>query len=793
MFWRILKKDLKRKKTMNIILLLFVILCSMLAAASLNNIIAVTGGIEHFIEISDAPDVKIDMPVDQDLDKKLIAHPKVKSVKVEESFYLSPDHFKLNGEKHKDLINGTGIFSDKEFGCKYFDAEDQEITSVPAGSFYCTKNFLQGVSLEKGDILTVTINEETFSLRFEGGFKTVVHDTNNSSSPRVIVNSAVWDKMNKASENNAFTREKTLYVKTDDADAVIEAAGDTEGISVYTKDHFSSYFMYDMITAYILLAVCILLVIAAFVTLRFAIGFTISEEFREIGVMKAVGIQNVSIRSLYITKYAAIALIGSLIGYAGSIPLSSYLMRSISKNIVFSGSNTMIGIVGSLAVIALILLFSYGCTRGINKMSPIDAVRSGQTGERFGKRSVMHLGRSKLPSTGFMAVNDVLSAPKQFSIITVVFTLCVLMMTIMSTMANTLSSDKPIFLFGIPVETDVSIIDFEIPNNDSLKQAVDEAMKNDDGWKNLVKEMEKILDENDMPGKCTVTMGSIYTTVHGDKNAGISYNVTRNTPADTFIYDAGSAPMKPDEVALTSAAMEKIGAEIGDTIKVNVGGTEKELIITGTFSTFLNNGMSARLCEEAKMDLDKVNNFMGIQIEFDNSPDKTQIRSNIEKLKDITGVEKIYTNAEVVETFTEMSGTLNSVKQMMMLMTVIVTALIVILMERSFISKEKSEIALMKAVGFQNGSVIGQHTLRFAITAVIAVILASVIVLPMSKWLITFIFAQIGSVSSTGIAFDAVEIFAVCPAILIGVAVIGTLLTALYTKTIKASDTASIE
>ena len=49
MFWRILKKDLKRKKTMNIILLLFVILCSMLAAASVNNIVAVTGGIEHFM------------------------------------------------------------------------------------------------------------------------------------------------------------------------------------------------------------------------------------------------------------------------------------------------------------------------------------------------------------------------------------------------------------------------------------------------------------------------------------------------------------------------------------------------------------------------------------------------------------------------------------------------------------------------------------------------------------------------------------------------------------------------
>ncbi|MCR4814844.1 MAG: FtsX-like permease family protein [Lachnospiraceae bacterium] len=792
MFWRILKKDLKRKKTMNIILLLFVILCSMLAAASLNNIVAVTGGIKHFMEISDAPDVKISMPVDEDLDKKLIALPEVEKVKVEESFYLTAEHFKLNGEKHKDLISGTALISGKEFGCKYFDAENREITSVPAGGFYCTKNFLQGAPFEKDDILTVTIAEETFSLSFEGIYKTVAQDTNNSSSPYIILNSADWDKMNGSLEDSAFMTEKTIYVKTNDVDAVIKAAGDTEGISVYTKDQFSSYFMYDMLTAYILLAACGLLVAAAFVTLRFAIGFTISEEFREIGVMKAVGIQNSGIRSIYITKYAAISLIGSVIGYVASIPLSSYLLKSVQGSIVFSGNNTMIGITGSAAVIVLILLFSYGCTIGINKMSPIDAVRSGQTGERFGKRSVMHLGRSKLPATGFMALNDVLSAPKQFAIITVVFTLCVLMMTVMSNCAVTLSSDKPIFLFGIPVETDASILDNDI-SNDAIKQAIGEFMTSNDSWKSLVKETEKMLDENGMPGKATVTISCLYTTVHGDKSVGISYHVTRNTPADKFIYDEGTAPRKPDEVALTAAAMEKLDARIGDRIKVNTGGAEEELIITGTFSTFMMGGMAARLCEDAELNLEKLNNHMGIQIEFDDSPDEAEIGRRIEKLKDVTGAEKIYSNAQMVETFTEMSGTLDMIKKMMMLMTVIVTALIVILMERSFISKEKSEIALMKAVGFQDGSVIGQHTLRFTLAAVVASVLASVIVLPFSKALLTFIFAQIGSVSSTGIAFDAVEIFAVCPAILIGVTVIGTLLTALYTKTIKASDTASIE
>ena len=39
MFLRILKKDLKRNKTMNIIILLFVILCSMFAAASVTDVL----------------------------------------------------------------------------------------------------------------------------------------------------------------------------------------------------------------------------------------------------------------------------------------------------------------------------------------------------------------------------------------------------------------------------------------------------------------------------------------------------------------------------------------------------------------------------------------------------------------------------------------------------------------------------------------------------------------------------------------------------------------------------------
>ena len=59
LFFRILKKDLKRKKIMNTILLLFVILSTMFASSSINNMVSVYGGIDYFFEKANMPDFVI--------------------------------------------------------------------------------------------------------------------------------------------------------------------------------------------------------------------------------------------------------------------------------------------------------------------------------------------------------------------------------------------------------------------------------------------------------------------------------------------------------------------------------------------------------------------------------------------------------------------------------------------------------------------------------------------------------------------------------------------------------------
>ena len=48
MYWNILKRDIRRKKTMNVILLLFTILAAVFVASGLNNVFTVMNGKEYF-------------------------------------------------------------------------------------------------------------------------------------------------------------------------------------------------------------------------------------------------------------------------------------------------------------------------------------------------------------------------------------------------------------------------------------------------------------------------------------------------------------------------------------------------------------------------------------------------------------------------------------------------------------------------------------------------------------------------------------------------------------------------
>ena len=183
----------------------------------------------------------------------------------------------------------------------------------------------------------------------------------------------------------------------------------------------------------------------------------------------------------------------------------------------------------------------------------------------------------------------------------------------------------------------------------------------------------------------------------------------------------------------------------------------------------------------------------GVQIKLNGDPDEKTVSDTIKKLSEKLESDKVFTAEDSIKMMTQASDPINAIKKLDMILTVILTSLIILLMERSFISKEKSEIALMKAVGIQSRSIILQHVLRFVIVSVIACIIASAAVLPISSTLLSWVSSVIGDVRGIDVDYSTVEVFVICPAILLAVTTIGAFITALHTKRITASDTASIE
>ncbi len=788
MFWRILKKDLKRKKTMNIILLLFVILCAMFAAASVNNIVAVVGGLDYYFEKADIGDYHIieRSTGGEDTISEILEHSdNASAYRTENVVYASCDNLKTDHGKFMDFSNIALVCDIKDIKQNFFDMNNEVITEVGKGKVYITGSVPKREGVKTGDRFYVELGSTKLPLEVAGFAKDALLGSDMMGNPRLLVNSADFETLMTDETIRTYSCGHVYYIDTENETALESELNEQKGILFSGgRDMIKMTYIMNMLVAAIILVVSAGLLIVSFVVLRFTIRFTISEEFREIGVMKAIGLENSSIRMLYLVKYLGIAIVGAVIGYFGSVPFGDMLLESISENMMIGNDNSsIIGIICCIAVVLIIMLFGWGSTGRIKKLSPIDAVRSGQTGERFRKRSLMKLGRSRLGSTGFLALNDVVSEPKQYGILTAVFAICTALVMILAVTANTLDSGRMLYLLAL-TESDVYLDD---------SSRIMEIIAGTKTIRDTEAEIEDILAENHMSGD--VYLEGWYKLPVRAKNGSFQVTFLKCTDTKTTDYDYtdGSAPIKPDEIAVTKQISEKLGAEIGDRVTVNIGGEESEFIITAYFQCFNNLGECARFHQDVEIADDLMASSFAYQINFDGHPDKAVIDERIEKLKEVFDNKNVFDTRGFVKDCTGVGDTIAAVKDLVLMLSLIIIILLAVLMERSFISKERAETALMKAVGFGSSSVIAHHTMRFGITVLTGIVAASVLLMPLTKLIMDPIFGMMGATGNIEYQFNIPELFGLYPVMIFCVTVLSAALTALYTKTIKASDTASIE
>lgn len=693
MFFDILKRDLKRKKTMNLIILLFVILSVMFISSSVMNLTAMTGSLDSFFDKAGISDYTVfersgGTVTVADAVKNAEG---VTDFKQEESIFLSNHKF-VGRAKKKDSQNAnTSLVCCLSHQIqRYFDGSDNEITEVADGEVYVRQSLLDNSNAKVGDKVELTVADVTRTFTVRDTLKDAMLGSSMMGNARFLISENDYKAFEKAEPLEPYLFYISL-IDTDDIPTLEKALNDCDAIVFYGERSWLQFtYIMEMIIAGVLLVVSIALIIIAVVILRFTISFTLSEEFRQIGIMKAIGIPNGKIRSLYLVKYLAVSVVGAAIGLALSFPFGNMMLKSVSKSIVMENSNgVLLRVLCAAAVVCIIVLFCYLSTRKVKKFTPVDAVRSGTTGERYKKKGVIKLGKKPVRPVFFMAVNDILSSPKRFLIMLFTFFVGISMLMVSMNISSTMTSSKMLNWINM-AQCDATLVE---------SGAIEKYMVADGREKlnQKISEIESDLSEKGWEADCFVEVTSIVIVAKGDTELKTNGVEGVNMSPDEYMYLEGTAPQNKNEIAMSYVVADRLGVSIGDTVTVKTLDSETECMITAVYQTMMNLGNNIRLYPGKTKSFQKLVYLNEFQIRFHDDLSTGELEKRIEALREMYPDNKVMNAGDYVDYCVGgVGGTIDGVTGLLFPVIILIDILVAVLMEKSFLTKERGEIAMLR-------------------------------------------------------------------------------------------------
>lgn len=764
MLKRMLKKDLMHRKSVNLILFLFITIATVFLASSVNNILVVSSSVDYYMDYANIPDVNL-VAVNSGEKEKIMKWIETEAPGVKDYGYqemLSVEQKNLHRENGKKFnAEGLSLFLSEESSdyCKGFDPDggdlhlqDDEI-GMPA--FLMDKN-----DLKVGDKVRISLNgrDKTFTL------KTVVKDAAFGNDmvgmSRIFMNSDMYGEFKKAGSEQTYA---LYFINVSSISEFTEAQNLQSFPSVLntvSRSMYSMIYSFDLILAALLILVGICMILIALLVLRFTLLFTMEEEYREIGIMKAIGLRDKAIRRLYLVKYTFLVSSGAFLGLLISVPISRIMVAGVSVNMIMedSGVNFFVNILCTLLIIFLVMLFCMNCTRKLSRITAISAIRGGHSGESFAKASALYLFKQKyLRVPAYLGINDMLTHLKRYALLLVTFCISFVLITIPLNTINTMQSSEMASKFTVNTNSAVYIKKIEGKKESPYKTSLQ-----------LKKGMQRV--EREMKEKgydAELTASSIYfLPFHAPGKKGntkiMSLQIQgRNT--EFLDYLEGSAPVLENEIAFSRLILEDNNWHIGDRIEADLNGETYKFIITGSYADYMQLGSSARL--NAKLDLSKVDMFEYWNVNVDMKTDKSQTELKDTLQKQFPDYEW-YTAQEIVDR--NIGGIQESLSELLIPMTAMLCAvimLITLLMEKLFIVREKGEIAMMKSIGFRNSSIRSWQVIRMILVALVSMLAAIPLSMLSNRFMLEPIFAIMGA--DVQIQIDPVQVYLLYPGVLL--------------------------
>ncbi|MBH5318372.1 FtsX-like permease family protein [Paenibacillus sp. GSMTC-2017] len=755
MLIKMLRKDFQRNKGLSITLFIFVTLSALLVASGSNMITELTTSMNTLFTKSKAPHF-VQMHAGE-IDQAAIDH-----------FAISNDLVDKQQTVEMLSIDGLHLFLD--------DASIPESTSV-MDHYFVKQNesfdFLLNMANEE---LSVNQGEIAVPIYYMQQKNMKVGDKINIRNGSFNMTFTVVDFVRDIQMNPSIIHSKRFVVSETDLNKLKGNVGETEylieflltdtsKLSEFRNAYQSSNLpkmgpsidhqlfkmlnaITDGIMAAVILFVSFLLSLIAILCLRFTILAAIEEDYREIGIMKAIGIGHRDIKRMYLLKYMVMTAVASFVGFVASLMLNSLFTANITLYFGHAEKGVLLHSIPFIAVILLFLMVMLICMRTLKvfkKISAVEALRSGKIGDVRIKKRVLALPLHKskwLNVPVFLGLRDVLGRFHMYRLLLFVFIIGSFIILVPLHLVNTMQSSA----FNTYMGIERSDLRIDLQYSDNIMRdhnRVSEHLTNDEEverFSSLLISSLKMVNEEGVIENITVESGdfSIF-------------------PLD---YLKGVAPAKANEMALSFLNGKEMNKGVGDQIRLVINGQEQVMTVSGIYQDVTNGGRTAKAVLPVQPET--VLRYEAI----------VDVKPHINIVAKTKEYEKIFQPARVTDLEGYLTQTLgNTIKGLKLLATVsiviaiLVSILITSLFLRMIVAKDSAQIAIMKSIGFSLKSIRLQYVTRALVVLGIGIVVGTLI---SNTWGQSLAGVMLSFMGAAKIEFeiDPVQAYIICPLVL---------------------------
>ena len=498
-----------------------------------------------------------------------------------------------------------------------------------------------------------------------------------------------------------------------------------------------------------------LVILIALLCIRFTLLAKIEDDYREIGVMKAIGMRVSDIQGIYLSIYAAVAGGGCLLGFLLSLLFRKPLQEGIRLNFGNGGSGVMallLGLGGDLLLLCMILLYLRRILKRFRKLSAAQAIRSGSAWEKGNNPGIFRLSGNRCLSTNlFLGLRDIITRKRMYLTMLVTAVLAMFLMIVPQNLSHTISDSGFVSYLGI--------------GHCDLRMDIQQT----EGIGKKAEEIDRYMAKDpDIKKYAVFTTRSYRMRLEDDTQENIKVETGRH---DVFPvqYTQGSLPISKQDIALSALYAKELEKQVGDRITLLTGTGEKELVVCGIYYDITNGGKTAKAVFPSD---DGEAIFCTVCAEVGKTgqlPDKIAQYEKYFPFAKVTDIETY-----IGQTFGQ---TLRSVRTAALAAAVVaaaVTLLITLLFMKLLTAKDRYSIAIMKSTGFSNSDITKQYVWRAVLVTIAGIFLGTMLTGTVGEQLAGAAMASLGA-SAFQFQVNPLSAYLLSPAILLLTAVIAAI------------------